>query len=144
MVRELRESRCTGFCRLIQFSSEAKERVKQLIFRMVLASLRSYKKPGVRSRAIGVISGTPALIVTDAYLGVCCSSLKKICGIIKKHILGEEETTKSVGRNTTYDAKVTPNYRAYAHSAENVGWITAKYINPPAEVVKRWIELCRP
>ena len=66
MFKELRELRCTGFCRLIQFNSEANDRVKQLMFRIVLASLRSYKKPGVRSRAIGVISGPPALIVTDA------------------------------------------------------------------------------
>ena len=56
---------------------------------MVLASIGSYHRNGVRSRAIGVISGTPALIVTDGYAGACCSSLKKICGIIKKQILGE-------------------------------------------------------
>ena len=68
---ELRDSRCAGFCRLIQFSDEGNERVKQLIFRMVLASLGSYHRNGVRSRAIGVISGTPALIVTDANVGVC-------------------------------------------------------------------------
>ena len=55
---------------------------------MVLASLGSYHRNGVRSRAIGVINGTPALIVTDGFVGVCCSSLKKICGIVKKHILG--------------------------------------------------------
>ena len=58
---------------------------------MVLASLGSYHRNGVRSRAIGVINGTPALIVTDGYVGVCCSSLKKICGIVKKHILGQGE-----------------------------------------------------
>ena len=58
---------------------------------MVLASLGSYHRNGVRSRAIGVINGTPALIVTDGYVGVCCSSLKKICGIIKKQMLGEGE-----------------------------------------------------
>ena len=76
MFGELRDSRCTGFCRLIQFSNEANDRVKQLIFRMVMASLGSYHRNGVRSRAIGVISGNPALIVTDGYVGVCCSSLK--------------------------------------------------------------------
>ena len=91
LAKDLRESRCTGFCRLIQLSNEANERVKQLIFRMVLALLGSYHRNGVRSRAIGVVSGTPALIVTDAYVGVCCSSVKKICGIIMKQILGEGE-----------------------------------------------------
>ena len=75
---ELRDSSCTGFCRLIQYSDEAYERVNHLLFRMVLASLGSYHRNGVRSRAIGIISGTPALTVTDAYVGVCCSSLKKI------------------------------------------------------------------
>ena len=65
--------------------------MKLLVFRMVLASLGSYQRNGVRSRAIGVINGTPALIVTDGYVGVCCSSLKKICGIIKRQMLGEGE-----------------------------------------------------
>ena len=49
-----------------------------------------------------------------------------------------------MGRNTATDATVTPNYKSYPHSAEAVKWITAKYYKPPAEVVKRWIELCRP
>ena len=35
LIGELSDSRCTGFCILIQFSDEANERVKQLIFRMV-------------------------------------------------------------------------------------------------------------
>ena len=37
---------------------------------------------------------------------------------------------------------VTPNYKAYLDSAEAVEWITAKHYKPPAEVVKRWIEIC--
>ena len=49
-----------------------------------------------------------------------------------------------MGRNKAYDAKVTPNYKACPNSANAVEWITAKYYKPPAEVVKRWIELCRP
>ena len=49
-----------------------------------------------------------------------------------------------MGRNTAYDAAVTPFYRSFPHSAEAVEGITAKYYKPPAEVVKRWIELCRP
>ena len=49
-----------------------------------------------------------------------------------------------MGRNTAFDAAVTPFYRSFPHSAEAVEGITAKYYKPPAEVVKRWIELCRP
>ena len=45
-----------------------------------------------RSRAIGVISDTRALVVTDAFVGVCCSSLKKICGNFKKHVLEDGES----------------------------------------------------
>ena len=49
-----------------------------------------------------------------------------------------------MGRNTTYDARVMPNYKAYPHSAEALEWITARYYKPPVGVVRRWIELCRP
>ena len=49
-----------------------------------------------------------------------------------------------MGRNTAYDATVTPNYKSNPHSAEAVEWITAQYYKSPTEAVKRWIELCRP
>ena len=40
-MRELRESRCQGFCRHLSFESDAPERVQDLVLRMILASLGS-------------------------------------------------------------------------------------------------------
>ena len=83
-------------------------------------------------------------MVTDAFVGVCCSSLKKICGIFKRHILNDGESIPRVRRNTTYDARVEPLYWLYPHNAVACHLITRGYWNPYAEAVKRWVELCRP
>jgi hypothetical protein len=57
-ARELRDSRCTGYCRHLDFNPDAPEGVHDLIFRMVLASLGSQTRGAARSRGIGVIGGT--------------------------------------------------------------------------------------
>ena len=57
-ARELRDSRCTGYCRHLDFRPDASEEVQDLIFRMVLASLGSQTRGAVRSRGVGVIGGT--------------------------------------------------------------------------------------
>ena len=40
-LRQLARSNCTGFCKLLEFNSRVSERVKDLIFRMMLASMGS-------------------------------------------------------------------------------------------------------
>ena len=78
-------------------------------------------------------------------MGVCCSSLKKICQIIKKHILGADDDSEQVtGRNRTYDAMVEPGYTQYLLNNEACANATSRYWNPSVDVVRRWIELCRP
>ena len=134
-MRELRESRCQGFCRHLMFDRDAPDRVQDLVLNMVLASLGSQKRGGSRSRSIGVISDTRSLVVTDAFVGVCCSSLKKICGILKRKILNDGESVPRVRRNTTYDARVEPLYWLYPHNAVACQHITRRYWNPPAKVV---------
>ena len=57
-AKELRDSRCTGYCRHLDFHPDASVEVHDLIFRMVLASLGSQTRGEARSRWIGVISGT--------------------------------------------------------------------------------------
>ena len=40
-LRQLARSNCTGFCKLLEFNNRVSERVKDLIFRMMLASMGS-------------------------------------------------------------------------------------------------------
>jgi hypothetical protein len=40
-LRRLGRSNCTGFCKLLDFNSRVSEKVKDLIFRMMLASMGS-------------------------------------------------------------------------------------------------------
>jgi len=40
-AKELENSRCTGFCRLLEFNQGASDKVQALILKMVLASLGS-------------------------------------------------------------------------------------------------------
>ena len=47
-------------------------------------------------------------MVTDAFVGVRCSFLKKICGFFKMHILEDGELIPRIRRNTTFDARVEP------------------------------------
>jgi len=40
-LRQLARSNCTGFCKLLEFNNRVSEEVKDLIFRMMLASMGS-------------------------------------------------------------------------------------------------------
>ena len=40
-LRQLVRSNCTGFCKLLEFNNRASEEAKDLIFRMMLASMGS-------------------------------------------------------------------------------------------------------
>ena len=57
-LRQLGRSNCTGFCKLLEFNSRASEEVKDLIFRMMFASMGSQLVGGARSRGVGVVNDT--------------------------------------------------------------------------------------
>ena len=69
--------------------------------------------------------------MTDVFVGVCSSSLKKICGFFKRHILNDFESIPRVRRNTNYDARVELLYWLYPHNAAACHHITRRYWNPP-------------
>ena len=48
--RELGESKCIGCCRYLSFTSDASDRVRNLILRMILSSLGSQCRGEARSR----------------------------------------------------------------------------------------------
>ena len=45
-------------------------------------------------------------------------------------------------RDTTYDARVTPNYQEYVDSPGVCASITESSWDPPSNVVQRWVSLC--
>ena len=91
-----------------------------------------------------MVNDTSELVITDTFVGVCCSSLKKICGILKRHCLGGGEPAPRTSRNTEYDNLVMPCYRRFPSNTEACANITRRDWNPPLEVVRRWAELCFP
>ena len=91
-----------------------------------------------------MVNDTEHLVITDTFVGVCCTSLKKICGILKRHCLGGGEPAPRTSRNTEYDNLVMPCYRRFPSNAEACANITRRDWNPPLEVVRRWAELCFP
>ena len=57
---------------------------------------------------------TPALIITEEYVGVCCSSLKKLFGVLKKNILKKKaDLQPPLTRDNDYDGMVVPRYRQF-------------------------------
>ena len=62
-LRELRESRCTGFCRSLKFIRDASEKVKNLTLCMVIASLVSLCRGEAISKAVEVVKNTSSLII---------------------------------------------------------------------------------
>ena len=54
---------------------------------MILAAVGSHQHGSNRARRIQVIEGIHGLLITDAYVGVCCNPLKKLCQRVKKHLI---------------------------------------------------------
>ena len=75
---------------------------------------------------------------------MCCTSLKKILVILKRKCLDDGESEAGARRNHTYDGMVLPAYSRYPYNAEACANIVRRAWNPPTEVMRRWIELCRP
>ena len=66
---------------------------------------------------MGVVIISPKPIITAPLVMVCCSSMKKICGIALKHCLHGGQTIPMIKRNTAYDAMVMPCYRSFHMNA---------------------------
>ena len=64
-------------------------------------------------------------------MGVYCSSLKRVCNIIKKHCLEDDQSIPRVSRKTPYDGIVTPCYGSYPMKTEACANITRRDFNPP-------------
>ena len=84
------------------------------------------------------------MVIADAFVGVCCTSLKKILNILKRKCLDDGVSEAGARRNHSYDCMVLPSYSRYPYNAEACANIVRRAWNPPTEVMRRWIELCRP
>ena len=88
---------------------------------------------------------TPALIITEGYVGVCCSSLKKLCGVLKKYILKKKaDLPPPRRRDNDYDGMVVPRYSQFHYNAEACERIIDAVWNPPTQLICRCLEMCRP
>ena len=83
---------------------------------MILASLGSHEEGERRSRQIYVIKDAYGPLVTDAYVGVCCKSLQKLCAKVKACMLRSPESTQM--RDTTFDGLVSSNYHEFIDSPD--------------------------
>ena len=113
--------------------------MKKLLYTLMVAALGSQEFGAPCSRTFGVIPNTPELIITDAYVGVCCNSMKKACESVKSRILRPKDATNPPSRDTTYDGIVHPRYGQYPHNSMGCFRITDPACNPPADLVRRWV-----
>jgi hypothetical protein len=116
--------------------------VKKLVFTMMAAAFGSQELGAPCARTLGVIPNTLELIITDAYVGVCCTSMKKACESVKSRILRPKDATTPPSRDTTYDGIVQPRYGQYPYNATGCYRITDPACNPPADLVRRWVNIC--
>ena len=116
--------------------------MKKLLYTLMAAALGSQELGAPCPRTFGVIPNTLELIITDAYVGVCCNSMKKACESVKSRILRPKDATNPPSRDTTYDGIVHPRYGQYPHNSMGCYRITDPACNPPADLVRRWVEIC--
>jgi len=81
-----------------------------LLYTVVLAALGSLHPNAPCSRAVGVIPNTRRVLVTDAYVGVCCNAMKRICENLKRQLLRPLDAVTPPARDTQYDGAVLPMY----------------------------------
>ena len=103
---------------------------------MVLSSLGSHEESERRARQLFVIMDALGPLVTDAYVGVCCKSLQKLCAKVKVSMLRERENTQM--RNTAFDALVSSDYQHYVDSPDVCERIVDAQWDPPTKVIIRW------
>jgi hypothetical protein len=93
-----RESDCRGFCKLLglpRVSHSKAENIppetRHLMSRVILAFLGSHEPEQPESRQLRIVKNTPAPIINDGFIGVCCKSFMKLCSDIKLNMLWCDE-----------------------------------------------------
>ena len=104
---------------------------------MVLASLGSHEEGERRARQIYVIKDALGPLVTDAYVGVCCKSLQKLCAKVKTSMLRTQENTQV--KNKTFDGLVSSDYQNYVNNPVVCERIVDPKWDPPTLAVARWV-----
>ena len=104
---------------------------------MVLASLGSHEEGERRARQLYVIKDALGPLVTDAYVGVCCKSLQKLCAKVKVSMLRERVNTQM--RNTAFDGLVSSDYQRYVNSPDVCERIFDPKWDPTCKVIARWV-----
>ena len=109
---------------------------------MILAAIGSFQPNAPCSRSVGVIPNTRVVLVTDAYVGVCCNSMKKACENLKRQLLRPLEAVTPPARDTRYDGAVLPLYGRYPHHAVACSRITDPTCNLPVTLIKECMRIC--
>jgi hypothetical protein len=104
---------------------------------MVLASLGSHEEGERRARQIYVIKDALGPLVTDAYVGVCCKSLQKLCAKVKMSMLRTQENTRA--KITAFDGLVSSDYQNYVNNPVVCERIVDPQWDPPTLAVARWV-----
>ena len=115
-------------------------RVKNAICLMVLASVGSHQQGSNRPRKIQLIEGLGGPLITDAFVGVCCNPLKKLCQRVKRHLIDSKASTKF--KDIAYDGWVRSQYHRFPYNDAICAKIVGPDWNPPVNVVERWVEIC--
>ena len=114
--------------------------VREVLCDMILAVSGCQERGGNRSRGVKVVERIRGPVVTDAYVGVCCKSLKKLCQNVKSHML--ENSNSGTLRDATLDGWVHPQYDRYPDNGAVCANIVRPDWNPPVNVVEKWVSLC--
>jgi hypothetical protein len=115
-------------------------RVKDMICRMILASVGSHQQGCNRPRKIQIIERLGGPLITDAFVGVCCNPLKKLCQKVKRHLIDSKASTKF--KDIAYDGWVRSEYHRFPFNDAICARIIRPDWNPPVNVVDRWVEIC--
>ena len=142
---------CNTFCahlKLWELKNLKKYKIantpRDVICTMILASLGGQEVGNNRSRAVQPVDFLLGPLVTDAYVGVCCKSLQKLCQSVKRNLLEEKSKNKkdTPFRDIAYDGWVQPRYSGYPFNGAVCENITRAEWDPPINVVERWVDIC--
>ena len=98
--------------------------------KIVLAFLGGLNTGVKQSRQMRVVKDTLGPIVTDAFVGVCCKSMRKLCTDIKIEMLRYNEEVLRVKSETLYNGKVIPTYEGFPFNVKACAKMTSPKWNP--------------
>ena len=109
---------------------------------LILAFIGGLNTGVPQSRQMRVVKDTRGPIITDAFVGVCCKLMQKLCTDIKIDMLRYNEEVARVKSETLYNGKVHPLYEGFPFNVKACTRMTSPLWNPPAAVLRRWIGIC--